>query len=174
MKRRLFNILSALSLLLCVVMALLWARSYWVVDSLAGYTDLRLVSVVSVQGSLRLRMIHFLQPPDPVTVRHGWQTVPVVWKQSGRGHLGFYVGNVSFSFAGSRTVDVDIPHWFLFGVSAVSPVWWCLRRRRNRLKERMGLCLTCGYDLRASKERCPECGTAIAADSAAACESKAV
>jgi len=38
---------------------------------------------------------------------------------------------------------------------------WLLRRRRRR--ERLGLCLGCGYDLRESGGRCPECGREVPA-----------
>ncbi len=59
---------------------------------------------------------------------------------------------------GVRTLIV--PFWIPLGV--IGYVVWRLRfspanLRRRRIK--LGLCLTCGYDLRASKERCPECGT---------------
>jgi hypothetical protein len=36
---------------------------------------------------------------------------------------------------------------------------WLRRQHRRRARLRSGLCPACGYDLRASTDRCPECGT---------------
>jgi hypothetical protein len=57
---------------------------------------------------------------------------------------------------------VIVPFWSVVPALAamIGLLLWRDRswRRRDR-REREGLCVNCGYDLRATPERCPECGT---------------
>lgn len=41
MKRRLYAILAGMSFVLCVASMAMWGRSYWTLDSIGGYTDVR-------------------------------------------------------------------------------------------------------------------------------------
>jgi len=48
-----------------------------------------------------------------------------------------------------------------YGVSGLWTLIAAAGDRRGRLR-RQGRCVVCGYDLRASPERCPECGSPVA------------
>lgn len=49
-----------------------------------------------------------------------------------------------------------LPYWFPVLLFAILPALWLLSLRRRFPK---GACQRCGYDLRATSARCPECGT---------------
>jgi hypothetical protein len=57
---------------------------------------------------------------------------------------------------------IHIPYALTAGITALPLIPWFRGRRLRRLHQRQGRCLACGYDLRASAGRCPECGETIA------------
>jgi hypothetical protein len=59
-----------------------------------------------------------------------------------------------------RAVGLVVPYWALAVVLCLFPAVAVKRRlARRRLEKDKTLCENCGYDLRASPARCPECGT---------------
>jgi hypothetical protein len=83
-----------------------------------------------------------------------------VWQSDRFGCFGF--GHRVDEGPGTQGVNswaIMVPHWFpspLFAVLPTVRVAGLIRRRR---RNRAGRCVTCGYDCRATPERCPECGT---------------
>jgi uncharacterized paraquat-inducible protein A len=83
------------------------------------------------------------------------------------GFLGVRISRWRMLSGNSTALETltSVPYWLIAIVTAPLPLWrglarWRRRRWLKRAKANC-LCLTCGYDLRASPERCPECGTPI-------------
>jgi hypothetical protein len=82
---------------------------------------------------------------------------------------GFFFAHLAFD-----TYDfslVQAPMWFVILLFALLPLVAGVRLARRRRRARRlaaGCCIACGYDLRASPERCPECGRAADAPVGAA------
>lgn len=51
-----------------------------------------------------------------------------------------------------------VPYWLPLMITAVPAALVIARLVRRASRRRRGLCPGCGYDLRATAERCPECG----------------
>lgn len=179
MKRRLFAILPALSLLLSLVMAMLCLRSYWTWDAIAfGQPGGHQWRITSESGRVEVAIVarspaidegycYYSRGPSepasffgPLTDSPGFR-LGLVWDEywtaasdPGEWHHGLIIGyGHLIALAGTYPLC-------RFARLCIKP----LRSYRSRIRRQNGFCPTCGYDLRVSKDHCPECGTPIVAD----------
>lgn len=78
----------------------------------------------------------------------------------GVAHVSDRPANELFRSAGVLMLPKWAPIAILLAMPLVTLRAW-LRKRRQGKRLNNGLCLNCGYDLRASPARCPECGKSV-------------
>ena len=184
MKRHLFTAASAIALVLCVAAIVLWVRGerlpsrYWrqtfqsrgSVYGQDAFDNMRgVVAVAHFRGTVTdPSMIAVCQR----AMREGnwkwstlkWMAIPQptnFWERQG---FYFQVSRqtiLSSQDPKATTYYIGVPHWILVLLSAVLPVAWALSAVRRFRHVWAGVCPACGYDLRASPDRCPECGTPV-------------
>ena len=168
LRRIIFNGLTVLSLLLFVATVGLWVRCHFASDFIDYVRGERSLTVVVIDKTLLLNFHKessilpfqgWTYSPNPANPGYTAQYYPTFW-----GRLGFiytYADNRDDS-GFSATRMIGLPFWLLCFVTAIAPLGATLsagRRHRRANLLSAGRCLSCGYDLRATPDRCPECGT---------------
>lgn len=86
------------------------------------------------------------------------------WSLDGGGFSAGYIraDGSKWGYGVAHAAALRVPYWFVFALAAAAGPGLLLiglrRVQRRRIRRRDGLCVGCGYDLRASTGRCPECG----------------
>ena len=166
MRRKLFTLAAAISLLVCVAVAWMWRHP----PSVGGVR--RTITEVHVRG----RVVELSELPDglmrawlPGDHRQLDEQPPPVGMSNERSLWGLPGVGLLISvrmWNGERGVGIMAADWFLVLLTALPPLVWGwratvsrVRRQVGARRSRLGQCVRCAYDLRATRGRCPECGT---------------
>jgi hypothetical protein len=176
MRRWAFHLLAVVSLLLLLTTLVMWVMSY-----AAGSEFSRTRSLARRDANSRyaLHLIHgsflysqqwvdrgFASSGKREIVQWKWENLRpsmAAWSPEQLPHHFAGFGYESSSSPPSELFvygfrSLCVPAWSQSLSLAIIPAWWIIRQRRTRRRLRQGCCLHCGYDLRATPERCPECG----------------
>jgi hypothetical protein len=143
-------------LALSAALAAGWVRSYRRYDAVgfwpSGRHD-RPFGVLSDSGTLCLATSVEARPSSP---RRRWDHF-----EAAPGRIALSPDVAGFVLrANSQGFIIGLTYWAACVLATLPAASiWRTNRRRRRLK-RAGHCPRCGYDLRATPDRCPECGHA--------------
>jgi hypothetical protein len=166
--------LTLLSLLLWIASVALWIQSR-IVDQQILHVGQKQIVVCSHAGEMSVQvntidaLLWSLGQPE------GWSRVRILLRATSVSHqlnspltfwnrLGFAARHLAGP-PGRRAPEgrvVVFPYWFVLALATPLPMRWLPSRFRSRRRRRLaaaGRCTTCGYDLRSTPDRCPECGS---------------
>jgi hypothetical protein len=182
LRRWLFDGVAVLSLVLCIAVGVIW------VAGVNKHSQIHSISqqygwfwAIEPNGwrsaELMVEFYHFWPTPivGPMSgPQRTYTQEDLNWMKQFRSRKAFYRGGYevgqmplnSTNSAGRLIMDgytywIGVPDWFaMLALAVLSVVAWRRRRRAlERERKERGECMVCGYDLRATPERCPECGS---------------
>jgi hypothetical protein len=172
MRRWLWNLAAGASLLLFVAAAAMWVGSYWFYDEAGFSIGRHLIGFHSAHGDTSwVWDTDYPFDKGPYARR---QPVGRSIYATGMSHyLEYRFAGFAARYHDERPASggkgtlfrvLVVPYWFVLLVTAVGAGYSLRVIRRDRRRRAEGMCVGCGYDLRASVGRCPECGRPFGAN----------
>jgi hypothetical protein len=162
LRRILLNTAALLSLLLCLAAAADWVNSYWHYWVVGRDTADATFTITADLGALYFGLDapaesdpgysfdYFDEDDSQGPIENAYQLTPRRWLP---------LRMLSLNGTDTRSDVIVIPHWVFVTLFAIPPLLRFRAWRRHRRRAKAGTCAKCGYDLRATPGRCPECGT---------------
>ena len=182
MTSKFFHLSAGVSLILLLCIIGLAVRSHLVSESLVWYTTNGFLGFQSSHGEFEAT--RFVANDDPARqaptgLHREVQFIPqlhnnfaaftptsgsrVYWHSFGWAVFRMRCGYLRKTAPAPSWAFVIVGQdWNVALLFVILPAWWLVRCRKSvtrAQRRRAGLCTACGYDLRASVDRCPECGT---------------
>ena len=183
--RILYNLLTAISLLLLLTTVTVWVRSYWVSDEFSWILfaqDFQGKGIICSRGGIKYSKYE-THSPEFHRLQAEWifhhsvrkaTEYPIYQDSSVLPLLPPRYRAIGFEYVPKATAQensgltssassLTLPLYFPTLLFTLLPAHYFFRTRRRRRRAKriaQGHCPACNYDLRASPDRCPECGLA--------------
>ena len=164
MRRRLLTGLLLLSIVMFLTAVVLWVRSYRCPEQLSRFWPRHYLEINSYGGRFEFDWTTYPRPlpRDDSELRLRHESISSEYRSRGTSwpaRLGFEFDQFH---GGSYVMTLFIVPWWalavLAGVATTACSYALRRDRTRRVRLAAGCCVRCGYDLRATLHRCPECG----------------